>query len=361
MCEFPFISTCLRLGLHSGIGTGTRVSLNDVQEQPLGTAFRNDQLEYGMVGLDISVLDDVRYGIVGCKIEYMAEVRLSNLGQWDAVEGGPSLEGPVPVLEENCSRAPLSAPQYMKKFKVGSEGFGEGIQMLDKQPLVEERALDCMYSSNLREKYAYAQTDVWPAASEQKMGEPEEAPADSDLDQAIDRLIYEPLQNDSLNRAKLDQCRNHPNFQKRLLKSFHKSPFKLSTSGSSTQLLRLAYAGRPHLNWVAFRTLSYESIAATLESKELRNAQALSLCVDDLADSPDVLFNVLSYPNTPRILCLLQSPTRANNDASAHLFAQLCASPSASSILQTKKLVLTCSYSAPYRRGSGSRTRETLG
>ncbi|PGH19014.1 hypothetical protein AJ79_00048 [Helicocarpus griseus UAMH5409] len=327
-CKFPFISTCLQLGLR-----GRAVTLHDVQRQPLGTLFRDDQLEYGMVVLDISNMDDIRYGIVGHKVNYMAEVRLNNLGQWDCVEGKPSLEDPVPALEENRSRVPLSARQFMGKFHVRPEGCEKGIQTLDKHSLVEDRALGY----------------IWPAVTEQEMGQMEVPLADPDLDQAIERLVYETFQNGSLDRAKLNECRSHPNFRDHLFKCLHKSSLKLGASDSSIELLQLAYARRPHLNWVAFRTLSYEYIAVALESKELSNARALSLCIDDLTGSPDNLFNAISCLDPLQTLCLLQSPTGIGNK-SAQVFAQLCASPLASSILQSKRLVLTCSYSAPLQK-----------
>ncbi|KAK2037862.1 hypothetical protein LZ31DRAFT_570538 [Colletotrichum somersetense] len=48
----------------------------DVQEQPLRCVFRADKLEYGLVILDISDLDDVRYGFVAPAVRYTAEISL---------------------------------------------------------------------------------------------------------------------------------------------------------------------------------------------------------------------------------------------------------------------------------------------
>ncbi|KAK1961879.1 hypothetical protein LY78DRAFT_706182 [Colletotrichum sublineola] len=71
-CEFPFTSTCLRLALTGDDLYHTRYG--DVQEQPLACVFRADKLEYGLVVLDISDLDDVRYGFVAPAVRYTAEI-----------------------------------------------------------------------------------------------------------------------------------------------------------------------------------------------------------------------------------------------------------------------------------------------
>jgi hypothetical protein len=141
--EFPFISTCLRLGLHRNRST----RLHSVQEQALGTAFQDNRLEYGMVVLDISDLDRVRYGIFGFEINYEAEVRLNPGFDWDPVEDLPPRELPVAVLEENRTRLPLSASRYMKKFS--SFDFKECLKTLGKLPLVDKAALACMYLDSI--------------------------------------------------------------------------------------------------------------------------------------------------------------------------------------------------------------------
>jgi hypothetical protein len=142
--EFPFISTCLRLGLNGDDTYNTRVG--DVQEQPLGTVFRDDRLEYGMVVLDISDLDRVRYGIVGFEINYWVEVDdVIQTGHWDHIEGRPPKQDPVPVLEEHRSRSPQSAAKYMKKFRCFD--IKDDIKSLNKTLLVELNALECIYTN----------------------------------------------------------------------------------------------------------------------------------------------------------------------------------------------------------------------
>jgi len=111
--EFPFVSTCLRLALNRDGVYGTR--LGDVQEQPLGTTFRGDKLEYGMVVIDISDLDSIGYGIIGLQINYEADIYLLETLSWDCMQSWEPGRGPIPQLEKSRSRVPLSATRYIKK------------------------------------------------------------------------------------------------------------------------------------------------------------------------------------------------------------------------------------------------------
>ncbi len=148
--EFPFISTCLRVALtrlhDDGGGPGARV--DDVQERPLATVFRDDALEYGAVVIDISDLDAVRYGIVGSKISYVAGdgggFSGIGMGWFDRIES--RYEGPHPVLylDNSGAQTPLSAAAFMAKF--GLEEAPDGAERLDQHDIVEPRALGCKSS-----------------------------------------------------------------------------------------------------------------------------------------------------------------------------------------------------------------------
>jgi hypothetical protein len=146
--EFPFISGCLRVALtrlnDDGGGPGAR--LDDVQERPLATVFRDDALEYGAVVIDISDLDAVRYGIVGSKISYVAGDGGSfsgiGMGWFDRIESryhGP--QRPVLYLDNSGAQTPLSAAVYMAKF--GLEEAPDGAERLDQHGIVEPWALRC--------------------------------------------------------------------------------------------------------------------------------------------------------------------------------------------------------------------------
>lgn len=141
--EFPFVSSCLRLALNRDGAYGTR--LGDVQEQPLGTAFRGDKLEYGMVVIDISDLDNVRYGIIGFKISYIADIDVfAPPCGWDPIESSAPSEEPVLQLEKSRNRLPLSATMYMKRY--GLYDLTDAVKRLKKQPVAERKALNCKES-----------------------------------------------------------------------------------------------------------------------------------------------------------------------------------------------------------------------
>lgn len=174
---------------------------------------------------------------------------------------------------------------------------------------------------------------------------------DTALDQVVARVIKDGESDGGLNIE----------FQAHLLAQLRETPDKLGLSPSPTQLLRLAYRGHSHLNWVAYAGLTYESIAAVLTSAELRGAQALSLCIDHLNDSPTPLLETLAQSETIRDLCFLQGPARANDDKSSLLFSQIAASPSTSGVLSSTNLYLTCAFSAPLRRSFWVMDRRTSG
>ncbi|KXX74458.1 hypothetical protein MMYC01_208609 [Madurella mycetomatis] len=137
--EFPFVSSCLRLALNRDGTYGTR--LGDVQEQALGTVFRGDKLEYGIVVIDISDLDNVRYGIIGLKINYIANIDLTaNPSGWDYIESWVPDQELVIKLEESRSRSPLCGTGYMNKH--GRYNWKDAIKRLKKQPVAEQSALN---------------------------------------------------------------------------------------------------------------------------------------------------------------------------------------------------------------------------
>ncbi|RYP82461.1 hypothetical protein DL770_005574 [Monosporascus sp. CRB-9-2] len=278
-------------GLNCDDTYNTRVG--DVQEQPLGTVFRDDRLEYGMVVLDISDLGRVRYGIVGFEINYMAEVDVTQTGYWDCIEGRPPEEDPVPVLEEHRSRSPLSAAQYMKKFRCFDTK--DDIKNLNKRPFVQLNALECIWPTT---EGALSQARDTPAASSDPPSK------DNDiLDRAVEILIQDTMRNESVDKRKHIQSISHPDFQGHLLESLQEDPLRLAPSKALADLLRLAYAGHSHLNWVAYKNVSYELVAIALQSEDLKDATALSLCIDRIGGSLTVLLEVLSQSKTIKAVC----------------------------------------------------------
>ncbi|KAL3494970.1 hypothetical protein BJX62DRAFT_246849 [Aspergillus germanicus] len=108
-------------------------------------------------------------------------------------------------------------------------------------------------------------------------------------------------------------------------------PDRLGSSMISSHVLRIAYAGYSHLNWVAFQNISPSVIAAAIVSDELQGAAALSLCADQFIlrgddnreGSLDDLAIALAQTAGPQQLCLLQRPDRDSDDASARFCSQL--------------------------------------
>ncbi|KAI1366697.1 hypothetical protein F5Y08DRAFT_351128 [Xylaria arbuscula] len=323
--EFPFISTCLRMALNR---RGTR--LQHVQEQPLGTVYTGNKFEYGMVVLDISDFDNVRYGIIGPMVKYMAWEDF-----WEQMRDRPA------VVEEPRLRVPLTANEYMKKFPRCDES--ESLKALNGRPLVSLNALT----------YIWPASDI-PSDDSQSSGtsgaSTRELRSDARLDQSIEGLMERVERGDGLDTSITQQLLLHPKFQNRLLKRLRRTPLVLGGVGSSADILRLAYVGHSHLNWVSYGNLTYESIAAALQSRHLKDATALSLCIDHLGGSPKALFDALVNLKSILEINFLQKPTRDNDKLCSQLFAQLCAFPSGSTLFKDKKLFFSSAYSVPLQR-----------
>ncbi|KAL0934821.1 uncharacterized protein CTRU02_209412 [Colletotrichum truncatum] len=338
--EFPFISLCLRLALNNE-EDDSRARFDHVQERPLATIFPGNVLEYGAVVIDISDLDAVRYGIFGSRIRYVGAKGCSFGGTWgwDSVESDYSGPPPVLHLETARARTPLSAGAYMTKF--GLHETSDDLERLRKYGIVERRALNYIWPP-LR-KSGGSSTPALPIDEHDAAVEVVSSLLDSgtfDLEAHRESIILPELQS---------------SLRKHLIKNFD----KLKPSGASAQLLRLAYAGCCHLNWAAYRHLSYEHTAAILVSEEFRNAQALSICIDGMDGRPTSLFEALAQHETIRDICFLQGPSRANDDKSSDLFSQICMSPFASILLKSKKTFVTCDFSAPLRRADWPRDPST--
>jgi hypothetical protein len=133
--EFPFLSTCLLLGVAYDSSTG---QCYPAQPQKLGTVFRDDSLAYGMAVVDISNLDAVRYGIVAfCILRVIQPPRQPPRRHTQSMtEYGP------PFPEPQRQRKPLSAAEYMSKFDYRHPEPG-ALERIRRMPLVDETAFEC--------------------------------------------------------------------------------------------------------------------------------------------------------------------------------------------------------------------------
>ncbi|KAK2006818.1 hypothetical protein LZ32DRAFT_695808 [Colletotrichum eremochloae] len=331
-CEFPFTSTCLRLALTGDDLYHTRYG--DVQEQPLACVFRADKLEYGLVVLDISDLDDVRYGFVAPAVRYTAEIG----PVWDPVEDLPLTQPPTPELERSPSRTPMSASGFMTKFGLHESSLP--LARLKQHRVVARHALD----------------HIWPVPVEQRsrrgMASAQSSTAQDGghLEPIIDRILHEAAEDGGRDVAHAHRaCIGLPGFQARLTERLRARPDGLRGL-SASPLLRLAYANTSHLNLAGLTGLSFEAVATSLGSEEFSETRALSLGIDDCRGSLEPLLKALSERDGITHIFFLAHPGRSDDELSSRVFARVCSSPFASKLLPCKDVKLTGSFSAPLRR-----------
>ncbi|KAF6817148.1 hypothetical protein CSOJ01_02568 [Colletotrichum sojae] len=329
-CEFPFISTCLRLALTGDDLYHTRYG--DVQEQPLGCVFRADKLEYGLVVLDISDLDDVRYGFVAPAVRYTAEIG----PVWDPVEDLPLSHPPTPELERSPSRTPMSASRFMTKF--GLHETSLPLARLKQHRVVTRYALD----------------HIWPVSAERPARGSRSARSptqdDGDFEPVIDLILHDAMEDGGEDVAHAHQaCIDLPGFQAGLIERLRARSDGLQGL-SASPLLRLAYASTPHLNLAGLTGLTFEAVATSLGSEELSKTRALSLDSDDCSGSLEALLKALSEMDGVTQVFFLAHPGRSDDELSSRVFAEICSSPFASKLLRCKDVKLTGAFSASLRR-----------
>lgn len=104
--EFPFISTCLVLGASHGL-LESRATY-PARTEPPGTVFWDNNVEYGIVIVNISQLDRVCYGIVAFKMRYLKHVTEA---EYDDLLCGCAGFGDL-MVEEDRHRKAMSAAEY---------------------------------------------------------------------------------------------------------------------------------------------------------------------------------------------------------------------------------------------------------
>lgn len=134
---FPFIATCLQVGIGRNPMDGSE---DAVRKESLGTFYYNNTLEYGMVVIDVSDLDEIRYGIIGLSTR-IAQQALGSTEQQD----------PPQFMEEDVRRRPLSAIELMSRFYSESSRnpypFSDIVTMLQEYPLIAVSAMNCKLRS----------------------------------------------------------------------------------------------------------------------------------------------------------------------------------------------------------------------
>ncbi|KAK1978887.1 hypothetical protein LZ30DRAFT_199497 [Colletotrichum cereale] len=330
-CEFPFTSTCLRLALTGDDLYHTRYG--DVQEQPLACLFRADKLEYGLVVLDISDLDDVRCGFVAPAVRYTADIG----PVWDPVEDLPLTHPPTPELERSPSRTPMAASGFMTKFGLHESSLP--LARLKQHRVVARHALDHIWPVSLQR----------PGRGSASARSPTQD--DGHLEPIIDLILHEAAEDGGRDVAHAHRaCIDLAGFQARLTERLRARPDGLRGL-SASPLLRLAYANTSHLNLAGFAGLSFEAVATSLGSEEFSGTtRALSLGIDDCSGSLEALLEALSKADGVTQIFFLAHPGRSDDELSSRVFAKICSSPFALKLLRCKDVKLTGPFSAPLRR-----------
>jgi hypothetical protein len=167
-------------------------------------------------------------------------------------------------------------------------------------------------------------------------------------DQAIVSLIGSTQELDSFDMSIFDGVLLLPSFSSSLLRLMEAHPDRLGPTRSAGQLLTLAYAGYRHLDWIPYKHLSADGIAAALDSPELAGAESLIFCLGPSCGKTAQLARSLPRLGRLQQLCVLQEPTRTDDNSSAELFAQLSAAtdPGTRLLLQRARVILTGAHSA---------------
>ncbi|KAI1420358.1 hypothetical protein F5Y12DRAFT_773461 [Xylaria sp. FL1777] len=336
---FPFISACLLQGVafdpRKGRGAPAR-------PEPLATVYRDTDLEWGMVVVDITDVKRVRYGIIGFAVA-MAKFVPSLEAETRPFHRGASFhgeEGPLRVMDEVRPRRALSAAEYMEKFNYNSvEYYGtwqdpHDIQILDSVPLVDTAAL----------------SPVWASAETTDTRLPDMTSKPQSLnthqDQAAKGLLLETLHLDDFEISVFDHVRHLAGF-----KEFVQEVLQgCRDTRAVGRLIRLAYAQHDgHLGLELLENLTADAVSAALDDNlEVGGTiTSISLRIDSIHSTPAELATALSRATSLKEICLLQDPTRESDALSAQILTTLATQ---TEVLSRVKVVFAGAYSSALRR-----------
>ncbi|KAK8054569.1 hypothetical protein PG994_009636 [Apiospora phragmitis] len=307
---FPFITASLLQGVALDPTCGRTAPS---RPEPLRTVYRDADIEWGMVVLDITDPAAVRYGIVGFRIG-MAKFVASVEGRRAPFQGAnfQCEEGPPRVLEEVRPRKAMSAADYKAKFEYAAlvrdaSQYKYDMELLASVPLVDDAAFSL----------------VWPSGEKGEEDDP--------------------------NISVLDEVRNLAGFQPILQQCLLQNSWNIGNNLSAGRLIRLAFNENGYLRLEKLKDLSAQSISAALEYNlgMADTIKSLSLCIDNVQSTPAQLAEALSRSSGLGEICLLQNPTRESDTLSAQLFAELASRPQ---IVSRIRLTFTGAYSAALRK-----------
>lgn len=340
---FPFIAASLLQGVafDPQLGRGA-----PARPEPLATVYRDTDLEWGMVVVDITDLKRVRYGIVGFAVA-MAKFVPSLEAERRPFHYTASFhfeEAPLRVMDEVRPRKAMSAAEYMAKFNYNSADFYDAshhlndMQALGSVPLVDSAALSLVWPS--------AESTVTPLPN--MTVEPQGL--NMQQDQVTKSLIERILHLRDFDISVFDHVRHIPGFKALVQQVLQECRDTLSDTRAVGRLIHLAYASPTgHLSLELLENLSANAVSAALgENLEAsRTITSLSLCIDSIQSTPAELATVLSRATSLREICLLQRPTRESDTLSAQIFTALATQ---TEVLSRAKVVFTGAFSSALRK-----------
>ncbi|KAI0098071.1 hypothetical protein GGR51DRAFT_438904 [Nemania sp. FL0031] len=347
---FPFISASLLQGVafDPRLGRGAPARL-----EPLATVYRDIDLEWGMVVVDITDLKRVCYGIVGFAVAMAkfvpsleAERRPFHFDARFHFE-----EGPLRVMDEVRPRKALSAAEYMAKFKYDYEDTSHhpnDVQTLDSIPLVDSAAMDLVWPSAEGTVTPLSNTTVKPQS------------LDVQQDQATNSLIQKALQLDDFETSIFDHVRHLPGFKALVQQALQGGRDTLGDTRAVGRLIRLAYAQRDgHLGLEILGNLSANTVSAALDDNLDADGTvtSLSLCIDSISSTPAELAIVLSQATSLKEIYLLQNPARESDALSAQIFTTLATQ---TEVLSHTRVVFAGAFSSALRKRFWLPTRPHL-
>ncbi|KAL4932899.1 uncharacterized protein BDV17DRAFT_252397 [Aspergillus undulatus] len=310
---------------------------------------------------------------------------------WDPVEDPPPEREPDIVRTSPRPRVLLSIRQWLGEYLDFDHLKNDPrVRRLEERPLVDAAALDYIWPPELEDQpqaslkgfVSSISRYFWPSPAPRSPSYMEgytidhppkdlsldgkdeasttsssltlsdEPVRNADTDHAIDNLLAltQESADPSLEKMTLSKFEKLSKFGEQLRQRLEEVPDSLGPSEMAGYLLRVAYAGRRHLNWVAFRNVKPSVVAAAVASDELRDASALSLCVDqfELEGAIDHLAAALTQSFFKQ-LCFLQPPDRESDNASAGFCSRLLGASGGMDLLHSKTNYATSAFSTALR------------
>ncbi|KAI1299488.1 hypothetical protein F5Y03DRAFT_366089, partial [Xylaria venustula] len=323
--EFPFISTGLLLA-------GQLAAVDRPLLMPLGTVFRDENPQLGMVVFDISNLEDLKYGIVAFQSQTM--IFLETMAAWRQwTDWGRRPDGRQELkAESERPRHAISAKTYLTRFGAAT---ADSLSALEPLPLIEPAAFQLIWPSRQKSREEGAHQNRAPSVRPL-------------LDVTATTLAESTGDIEISDFSLIDEPRRLPAFKKVLRQVLQKWSADLPQSRVTAQLIALAFEGETHLDLARFRGLSAKTVSDVLGTKEPGQFKTLSICVDFLSSTPADIASMLSLHLSLAEIHLLQSATRKDDKASIQtlleLFKYIDSAP------RVPKLFVSGVYSAALRR-----------